>query len=915
MSWYNDFLKKFFHDPVDKPFDIPTHERRVKEYAEIFGVSGIEEGKYSDQIASCMERSSLPKSKKLTEIRHPLSDEKIKVEGIEFEQAIKKIREILEEIVKEYKFVEDEKKSLLIWRNLLEELIEKTDENLKKFIPLLPAYTRFPDHSIWEHLKISTAINAVFLREKTQESKGQNNSLFLFTIGPVQSFISQARKTQDFFMGSFMLSYLTFVAMKNVIEKYGPTSIIYPDLYRQPFMDWYLENEKVKWLSIKNPHLKDIALPTIPNRFVAIIQTTDETEIKNLANEMRQAIKDEITAARDTIFKELKISLNDSQKNIVYNQLSDFPQIYWVAIPWRKGDRDLGIIEVLEKDEKGEDKKVKKFYKEDLKDFFTDEKLKNWQELWDFGKDKGEYEPNIGFLYQLLYTALEKSMGARKNLREFRQNPEAGRKCSVCGERNVVFFWESKNKDKFKRYNPDALDLTKKISEKYLSDGEGLCSLCLLKRTFDIHLKEKVSDAFKDFSFPSTAEVASADFKEKAIENAKDEFYKFVKRFHELAKKDYLKVKPLPKLENKITENLEGSWFYEENYTEKEGIDINTKEIEELKEKLKKITDKVEKPSPYYAILYLDGDNMGRWLSGELLPEIQHAYNSEVWERLPEEFKKELEKYVPKKILTPAIHSAISTALRNYAIEFVKKIVEKEHLGKLIYAGGDDVLAFVNLRDLFDVMEKLRWAFSGQIKFENGNIEVDMSNTSGFVLKDGVYYLTMGKKATCSMGVVIAHYKEPLKIVIDKVFEMKKEAKKEEKNKFAILLMKRSGEERIGIAEWLIDGNLTTEILKTLKDCMNRENKNYISDGFIQKLKQEFAKIKEKEGSFGLTGEIFNTELKRLLTRAYNGESKSRKEIVEKFYNKAKLLFWRTGEDIDNFTNLLEIASFMNKGE
>jgi CRISPR-associated protein Cmr2 len=212
-------------------------------------------------------------------------------------------------------------------------------------------------------------------------------------------------------------------------------------------------------------------------------------------------------------------------------------------------------------------------------------------------------------------------------------------------------------------------------------------------------------------------------------------------------------------------------------------------------------------------------------------------------------------------------------------------------------------------------MEKLRWAFSGQIKFENGNIEVNMSNTSGFVLKDGVYYLTMGKKATCSMGVVIAHYKEPLKIVIDKVFEMKKEAKKEEKNKFAILLMKRSGEERIGIAKWLIDGNLTTEILKTLKDYMNRENKNYISDGFIQKLKQEFAKIKKKKGKFSLTEGIFNTELKRLLTRAYNGPKEEKRKIIEDFYNKAKLLFWRTGEDIDNFTNLLEIASFMNKGE
>jgi len=35
-------------------------------------------------------------------------------------------------------------------------------------------------------------------------------------------------------------------------------------------------------------------------------------------------------------------------------------------------------------------------------------------------------------------------------------------------------------------------------------------------------------------------------------------------------------------------------------------------------------------------------------------------------------------------------------------------------------------MAFVNLNDLFDVMEKLRWAFSGQIKCENGSIKVDL---------------------------------------------------------------------------------------------------------------------------------------------------------------------------------------------
>jgi len=904
MTWYEDFLKKFFHDPIDKPLNIPEHEKRAKEYAEFFSVSGIEEGKYSDQIAACMERSLLPQGivKEFTEIRHPLSEEKIDV-TLDSQKSIDEISSLLKEISNSYLNLSDKEKALLIWRNLLEEILERIqNEELRKYIPILPADTRVPDHSIWEHLKVTTAINAF--------ENYQNNSLFLFTIGPVQSFISQARKAQDFYMGSFMLSYFTFIAMEEVIEKYGPTSIIYPDLYKQPLMDWYLKN---KGLEPKKFNPADILLPTIPNRFVAIIGTTDGNEIKKLTNEMETKIKTEIKKAKKTILRELNIIIHEE---IINNQLSDFPQIYWVAIPWRKGSNNLQI--------------------DDLKEFFTDEKINNWKEIHKFAKEKGEFSPNppnIGFLYQILYTTLEKSIGARKNLRKFEQKPETGRKCSVCGERNVLFFWESKNKNKFLKYNPMACDLTGKIEEKYLNDGEGLCALCFLKRTFEIYLEKEVDPIFKDFSFPSVAEVACADFKEKALEKAKGDFEKYKKDFFELLgedkKFDYLKIKSLPKL--KLEKTLEGSWFYEENLTEKKikdelGVEIDIQKIKELKDLLKnKLYEQAGKPKKYYAILYLDGDNMGKWLSGELLPEIQYAYNSEVWRNLPEDFKKDLQKYTPNKILTPAIHSAISTALRNYAIEFVRKIVEEEHLGKLIYAGGDDVLAFVNLKDLFDVMEKLRWAFSGQIKFKNGEIKVetdDTANNSGFVLKDGVYYLTMGKNATCSMGVVIAHYKEPLKIVIDKVFEMEKKAKKAGRNRFAICLLKHSGEESVGVAEWKIDNELTTTILKNLQDWMNknREEKRYISDGFIQKFKMEFVKLKklhfnkEKE-----IGKMMNTELKRLISRAYNKKPNEKEEeerkFIEEFVKTAKILFWRTGGDIDNFTNLLEIASFMNKEE
>jgi len=212
----------------------------------------------------------------------------------------------------------------------------------------------------------------------------------------------------------------------------------------------------------------------------------------------------------------------------------------------------------------------------------------------------------------------------------------------------------------------------------------------------------------------------------------------------------------------------------------------------------------------------------------------------------------------------------------------------------------------------------LRWAFSGNIKFENNEIKVDLDNNTGFVLKDDVYYLTMGKNATCSMGVIIAHHKEPLKIVIDKVFEMGKIAKENGKDGFAISLMKHSGEERIGRAKWRIDNLSTIEIFRKLKNDMNSENEIYISDGFIKKFKMEFSRLKDE---LSPEEKIVNTEIKRLVKRSYNNQNKSSKEddkkeeFIKSFTENAIKLFWRTNSEIDNFVNLLEIISFTNRGE
>ena len=119
----------------------------------------------------------------------------------------------------------------LLWRRFLEDVQEKLSfEEIKRIWHLLPADTRIPDHSLWNHLKISAALSACVSQTSSyNKADWIDASFLLFSLGPVQSFISTARKTQDHWMGSFLLSYLTFTAMQAVMEEIGADSIIFPE--------------------------------------------------------------------------------------------------------------------------------------------------------------------------------------------------------------------------------------------------------------------------------------------------------------------------------------------------------------------------------------------------------------------------------------------------------------------------------------------------------------------------------------------------------------------------------------------------------------------------------------------------------------------------------------------------------------
>lgn len=79
-----------------------------------------------------------------------------------------------------------------------------------------------------------------------------------FTIGPVQDFVAQARRTRDLWSGSFLLSYLAGCAIKCIQDKGGEIEI--PDVREDRLLDW-----------IKKPRDKkdNPIIGSLPNRFEA----------------------------------------------------------------------------------------------------------------------------------------------------------------------------------------------------------------------------------------------------------------------------------------------------------------------------------------------------------------------------------------------------------------------------------------------------------------------------------------------------------------------------------------------------------------------------------------------------------------------------------------------------------------------
>jgi len=607
----------------------------------------------------------------------------------------------------------------------------------------------------------------------------QTKHLLLFTIGPVQSFIAQARKTRDLKAGSWLLSDLCKKAIDHLENKYS-AKIIFPD------------TEKVE---------------SLPNRFLAEINSNS---IENLGHDLEKVVRKEFEKTSVNIMLSKKILTSDL--NGYNDQIQEFLEIFWVINEYNE---------------------------------------KNYAEK---------------------YKEIDTYLNAIKNVRPFKQISEpAGRKCSLCGQRNALFFCSSHvdadkeiktirlKRNYFVLQSVNLKNKSKEISIVDIDEGEGLCAICFCKRFS------------KSGTFPSTAEVSLM----KTLE--------ILEKYDKKIIEDY---------ENLFGKQFDHQLYFEENLHEEyfEKHDLNGNKLYKAQKQQKIIVQKAKnknlKLSRYYALLVLDGDYMGKWLSGEFLANKKDLYE---------------------------FHEQLSQKLGDYA-RYVSGFIH-EPKGKVVYAGGDDVLAFMNLDYLFEILKSLRCNFP---EFET------------------IADVTGREKSSPSSGIVISHYKIPFSEVIKCVRNMEWKAKNViGRNAFCFQLLKHAGEINECGYPWKINEvctlDILSEILVLIQEKDLSKNITHFSTNFIHQLRLNFSRFMDSKGyliapediDMDFSAMLFN-ELKRLLhrscikfekkaseTKDEHGERK--RQEIEKLTQRIMMLFEASKHNLENFLSTLDILAFINR--
>ena len=829
-SFWKAKLAAFLHDTPSKALSIWDHENRsiVALRQAGFTDSELEQFyKATDHFAAAADRLPFPSSRSSglscsfdgveNSFVHPLSGDKFK-----FHSAFSNVDQVfeVENTLQPVLSAVSEKQlaSFGLWKarffthwRLWQKFSTEKDYRLS----FLPADTRICDHSIWTHMQIVSALQGCVTNNRCKPA------FLKFQLGPVQEFIQASRSTRDLWSGSYLLSWLMATGLKALSLAIGPDSVIYPNLRGVAVFDVQLRDELWKrafignrsvWYSLKYPDL-DILHPNLPNVFLAVVP---EDRAHELAKLVSNAIRSE--------WKKISVSVWDScvcaglthdepgiteveRKTKFDNQIDKFLNVSFQVTPWVTSLNDALNL-ATDFDTNMPVVKAKQRLDSIIDMATKDMPFEHRDSRYYEGGVTGPKTVlnNVGLGWSIMMAFNSWQLDAVRQSRVFDANCSGGWYTGVFNNKDVL-----NGRDEAVAGGKKWNELAKNLGypwKQLFKHNDWMCASILVKRVWHMTYLEKNVGLKTDtdhFPMPNTCSIAS---------------------------------------------HLPFSATCDD--------DIENLEVDEK----------------YFAVLALDGDSIGKWVSGENTPKIssQLADYCSNGERLGAKVYFENTQFKDflncNRPVSPSFSLQFSEALSNFSTLFVRGIVEN-YLGRLIYAGGDDVLALLPADTSLRCAQALRSAFKGQAVIGlNGAVLFKKCETS-FIsngMLDGnnkvIPFLVPGSACDVSVGVAVAHCKSPLQAVVRAAQSAERSAKSEYgRSAIVVSLFKRSGEIICWGSKWDNDGLV-------LFDLMSRAIQTKIVSG---KFPYKFVDLLSPYISFNSTADfdvvgVIQAEFKHVLS-------------------------------------------------
>ena len=759
VDW-EDTLLSWLHDPFDKALAVQGHETRAAQYASAALERDVSRRSLhrlaagADLTAAVAERFSSPTAGTHGEravgpndglqIAHPTSGNRadLIVHSLDSDKAVR----VIEEIVRGLN--DPRKRFLAIWRLLPDAVAEAFGDDAAR----LPADTRIPDHTLFQHADITAGLYTA------DASKG--DAAFLsFVIGPVQPFIKAARSVRDLWSGSALLSWLAFQAIKPILEQLGPTAFVFPALRGAPLMDLWLRREGRLGERIPSPPPRSLRAPSLPHRFVAVVPWGENGAV---ARALQLAC---VEAARDGWRR-----LASAVRMRIDPKLTPFHR-NWDRLWNAQIENALEFRAVVAPEQElGDDQLARLVGELSFSSAWPDaHKVREIGEAIP-GEHRPSYEQNNAGRWQAQMEISARLMAAERKIRHVPETAEVEisegpvpPKCTLFGS------WEQMGPADLNESRNFWVEATKHVSVEgiRIRSRERLCAVALTKRfAGPALLASELDMPTASLRFPDTPTVAAADWLARAGIDPEEE-------------------------RGRGNLHWSGLWLHWRQQDEVDG-DEEKKPDDDLWHRLREAHKRQGQPPAYYAVIAMDGDEMGRWLAGEKTPELRELLHPKLLDYFQGlDDARANAGLSARRPVGPALHAAISAALSTFASEVAPQIVAERH-GTMIYSGGDDLLALCPMATVLECANALRDAFSGR----------DDAAGDGWRACGNRRRITMGERASMSAGIAIVHYHDDLRIALETARAGQDRAKRAGRNCIDLITARRSGETASALCPW-----------------------------------------------------------------------------------------------------------------